>query len=84
MPGWPTGMKVLVGGLLTIIVVNIVLLSLGYGDTAALIGNFGTLVWMVSVILWIVFFDSKKRWPSKKPFDRFASLITSDPSREAK
>jgi hypothetical protein len=36
----------------------------------------GTFAVLGANVVWIVFVDSKKRWPNRTAFDRFANLIT--------
>lgn len=79
---WPRGMQVQCAGLIVILIVNLALFAAGYGDLAAILSPVATLFWMLGMVAWIVFFDSKKRWPKRSVFQRYASLITFDSSRD--
>jgi hypothetical protein len=72
----PVAFMVTLGGIFTCGVVAVVLLLLGYPDAAWFVGNFGTFLWLIGVLLWIVFFDSKKRWPNTKAMDRAMNVMT--------
>lgn len=36
----------------------------------------GTCLTILGTVLWIVFIDSKRRWPNVPAFDRFARVVT--------
>jgi hypothetical protein len=41
-----------------------------------LLTTLGTLLVMSATVLWIVFVDSRRRWPEASAFDRFTRFIT--------
>jgi len=59
-----------------IILVAPVVFLLGYQGAAQLISYGGTSLVITVAVCYVVFFESKKRWPNDKAFDRFAKLIT--------
>jgi hypothetical protein len=68
-------MKILVGGLLAIIVTNIVLVLTGHAALAVTIGTGGTGVFMLTVLLWIAGWDSRGRWPGLSFTQRLAKIM---------
>ena len=62
--------------LLFLIVITPPILVLGYPTVAWVIGTFGTALILLGNIVYIVFYDSQKRWPHLNAFDRFARAIT--------
>lgn len=77
----PTPFKIYLGGLIALIPLTL-LIGFFSPDAAFAVGWGGTLLWMTGFMFFIIFFDSKKRWPSSSPFDRFARLVTFDSSSE--
>jgi hypothetical protein len=74
--GVPTGMLVEVAGFLAILVSAIVLVLIGQRDLAWVVGNLGSLVWVLAILAWIVFVDSRRRWPGLSAFRRYARIVT--------
>lgn len=69
-------MKVVVVGLLTIMVVAVVLLLLGFPSAAWAVGNAGTLLFLLGVMAWIGISDPMKKWPGASVFQRVANVMT--------
>lgn len=68
--------KVYVGGLFAIIILTTVLFFSGFTTAAALVGQPGTLAWIVGAGIWIVLWDSRSRWPGQSAWQRFVNVIT--------
>lgn len=75
-PRMRTAFKVYVGGLVTVLVAAVWLVLAGRGEAAWWVGNFGTLVWLVSALLWIALRDSRRRWPDAGVLERLANIMT--------
>ncbi len=69
------GFVILVGGLVLIPILGLIA-SLTIGWDAGLIGRLGTGLWLMSVFLWIVFRDSRRKWPEASTFQRYVNVIT--------
>lgn len=69
-------MGALVTGLVLIIVFTVVLVFTGHPDAAWVLGNVGTLAWMMLVLAYITFIDSKKRWPGESWVQRLGSVMS--------
>ena len=62
--------------LLLVLVATIVLLVLGKFDAAQTIGWLGTIVVLAVALCFVVFFDSKKRWPGASLMERWTNIST--------
>jgi hypothetical protein len=62
--------------LLLVFAASIVLLLLGKSDAAFDVSWYGTIAVFTVCICFIVFFDSKKRWPGATTWERWTNLIT--------
>ena len=67
---------VLISGLFAIIIVSAVLIILGHTTAAFAVSQFGTVVWMFSVLAYVVLLDSKKRWPDATFSQRLTAVVT--------
>jgi len=70
------GMLVTCGGLVLILIGVLVLAVTGHKTGAFMLGNFGTLFWMLGVLLYLAVFDSKRRWPELGFSDRLVNMLT--------
>ena len=55
---------------------NIFIIATDAGPIWRIIGQFWTLYVFLGLAAYIVFWDSKKRWPDKTAFQRWTNLIT--------
>lgn len=62
--------------LLLVIAAAIVLIVFGYPNIASVVGYGGTVVVLLLVMLYVVFVDSKRRWPEASTWQRYANVIT--------
>jgi hypothetical protein len=69
-------MITLIGGIVACMVGAVTLLALGHPDAAWWVGNCGVFIWLLIVLTYIVFWDSKKRWPGTTAFERYANVMT--------
>lgn len=69
-------LKFLVGPLLLIIAVTCALLLAGYPTAAYIVGNPGTLLYLIGLVVWIAVVDSRKRWPDVGWFTRLSYVLT--------
>jgi hypothetical protein len=70
------GFKLLIALLLGVLIGVVALELAGQMVIAQLFSMFGTIEVLAGMMIWIVFIDSKKRWPRVGWFDRFARVIT--------
>lgn len=61
-----------------VIILATVLFFLGYEREASLTSTFGTSLVLFVTVIFIVFFDSRKKWPGQSAKQRFVKLITFD------
>ena len=66
----------LVWPLLAIIVVTVVLVLAGQGDLASVVARAGTALVLLWNVIFIVFIDSRKRWPGVPWLNRLANFFT--------
>lgn len=78
----PKALKVEIALLTINVFVTTFFAAAGWTGAATISGYLGTSLILAGTMFYIVFFDSKKRWPSKSAFDRYASVITFDSSKE--
>ena len=71
----PTVLKIFIGGLLSMIPVAAVMTYLGHGDVAVFVSIEGTAVLMLLLMVYAVFFDSKKRWPGLNWQQRLTKIV---------
>lgn len=70
------GMLTTVTGLVVLIIVASVLFLTGHREMARIVGQLGTFAWVNGILLWVVAFDSKKRWPGEPFMQRLGSLLS--------
>ena len=69
-------MKAYMAGLAVVLVATIVVFAVGHPVAAGLVGQGGTLGWIVICLAWSTFADSQRRGPGRSAFTRFAKVIT--------
>jgi len=69
-------MRWVVVPLLINILLDIVLLALGKQNLAMFFGYAGPIGIFTVCVIWIVFYDSKRRWPNNTAWERFNKLIS--------
>lgn len=62
--------------LVSLVILAPLLLALGFKTAAYIVGYAGPLVVLAVAMLFIVFVDSKKRWPKANAFTRYSRVIT--------
>ncbi len=73
---YPKPMMVMMGGLIAILFADVVLFAVGLVAVADVLGTVGSLVWMLGFLAYVVFVDSRHRWPGVRAFHRYARVIT--------
>lgn len=68
--------KVFVGGQLVGLAGAAGLFAAGHRDAAWIVGNVGSLAWMLGHLVWIAVWDSRKRWPDTTTLGRLGRLVT--------
>lgn len=71
-----TGMQILCGGILLIMIATMILFMSGKETLASAISTFGTLLWILGVLIYVMVFDSKKRWPNDSLGERITKIMT--------
>ncbi|KKN02304.1 hypothetical protein LCGC14_1118930 [marine sediment metagenome] len=66
----------MIGILLGNLILTVIVMILGYRDAAWWISNPGTWFILLGFLAYGVLFDSKKRWPHLKTWDRFSRILT--------
>ena len=61
---------------LLVIVIAFSLFVAGFPNAAAEAGGFGALFVLFGWLLYVVFVDSKERWPGVSAFKRYSNVIT--------
>lgn len=69
-------MVALFGGIILSMVASLIAWPIWGYNVAYCISLFGTVVVVFGVLAYVVFIDSKRRWPNVPTFDRFARVIT--------
>lgn len=67
---------VLVVGFLVIILAALATWALSNSGIAAVVADSGTLMWITIQMIYVVFFDSRSRWPGLTSWQRFTNVIT--------
>lgn len=62
--------------LLLVIVGSIVLVLMGHRDAAMVFSNLGTVLVILGNLIYIAFFDSRKRWKGSSLSERLIKLFT--------
>lgn len=70
------GMLTTVIGLVVLIIAASVAFFTGHREMARIIGQLGTFAWVNGILLWVLVFDSKKRWPGEPFMQRFGSMLS--------
>ena len=61
--------------LIAIIIATMVLHLMGKQGAAWAVSTFGTMFVIIGVLFYVVFWDSKKRWPGLTPFQRWTKMV---------
>lgn len=69
-------MSIYISGLLAVIVAIIPVYFLCGNDVAMIFSVTGTICFQIITLIYIVLFDSRKRWPNVGTFHRFARVMT--------
>lgn len=63
-------------GYAVIMVATIVLFAAGHRDAAWIASWAGVLTWTFQVLAWVVFFDSRRRWPGTSALQRLGRIFS--------
>lgn len=69
-------LRFLILPLFWVMILALVLEICSYQDIAMLVSLFGTAGVLAICLAYIVFFDSRRRWPDCSTFERFARVVT--------
>lgn len=71
----PAGFLVTLLGYAALSFVGVLLFFMGLRDAAFFASSAGTFVWTFGVLAWVVFIDSRRRWPGVSASRRFWRVI---------
>jgi hypothetical protein len=70
------GSLVMLLGYVVIIIAVLILFLARHRDAASFVSFAGTPLWTFSLLAWVVFFDSRRRWPGAPASQRLLYVIT--------
>jgi len=72
----PVGFLMLITGYAVSVVVVFVLFLMKCREVASLVALAAPAVWTFGLLVWVVFFDSRGRWPRASLYQRLVNVVT--------